>query len=212
VGAHGYGGSNSIALTEQFSDTLRYRDISQSTTLNYSGTAASGGVEVDLLPSLSLALSGRAGGDVKLYSGDTLLSKGRIPDNYAGSLSFQGIPGTLLAVRMARDRWSSLTPLSTSGAHAVDATDISGGLESAGPHIGSAGELIVIRLGVRHRTLPFLVGTTQVRETSFGGGLGVPLAQNHVVLDLSLLRSNRTGVSGIAESAYNFSFGLRVHP
>jgi hypothetical protein len=147
-----------------------------------------------------------------MYTGDTLLSRGHVPDNYAGSISFQGIPGTLLAVRMARDMWSSLTPLSTAGAQAVDATDISGGIESAGPRFGSAGAPIVIRLGVRRRTLPFLVGTTQVRETSFGGGLGIPLAQNHVTLDLSLLRSNRTGVIGIDESAYNLSFGLRVHP
>ena len=212
VGANGYGGSNNVALTEEFADTLRYRDISQSTTLNYSGTAASGGVEVDLLPSLSVALSGRTGGAIKMYTGDTLLSRGRIPDNYAGSISFQGIPGTLLAVRMARDLWSSLTPLSTAGAQAVDATDISVGAESAGPRFGSAGEPIVIRLGVRRRTLPFLVGTTQVRETSFGGGLGIPLAQNRVVLDMSLLRSNRTGVSGVAESAYGLSLGLRVHP
>ena len=92
VGAHGYGGSNSIALTEQFADSLRYRTIAQSSTLNYSGTAASAGLEVDLLPSLSVALSGRAGGAIKLYDGDTLLSKGRVPDHYDGSVSFQGDP------------------------------------------------------------------------------------------------------------------------
>ena len=94
----------------------------------------------------------------------------------------------------------------------MDATDISGGVESAGPRLGTGGEPIIIRLGVRHRTLPFLVGTTQVQETSFGGGLGVPLAQNRVIMDMAVLRSNRTGVTGLTESAYNFSFGLRVHP
>lgn len=214
IGGHGYSGSNRIALTQQFADTLDFRDFSETTTLNYTGTAISGGVEVDLLPSLSLALSGKTGGTLRMYTGDTLLSTGRVPNHYAGSLSFQGIPGTLLAVRVAHDQWSSLSSLSTdtsaARSRAIDANDVSAGIESNGPRLGDGP--IAIRLGVRVRTLPFEVGTASIHETSFGGGLGVPLGQNHAVIDLSLLHSSRHGVSGFSESAYDFSVGLRVRP
>jgi hypothetical protein len=210
LGGHGYSGSDRIALTQQFADTLDFRNFSETTTLNYGGTAISAGLEVDVLPSLSLALSGKVGGTLRMYTGDTLLTTGRVPDHYAGSVSFQGIPGTLIAVRMARDLWSSLGSLSTTGTHAIDANDMSAGIESNGPRLGD--QPIALRLGLRYRTLPFEVGTTPIRETSFGGGVGIPLSQNHATIDLSLLRSGRSGVSGINESAYNFSIGLRVHP
>lgn len=210
VGGHLFGGSDRVSFLEEFADTLRFRNFTQRTTLNYRGTALSGGVEADILPSLSVAVSGRSGGTARMYSGDTLLTHGRIPDHYAGSLSFAGIPGTLLAFRMARALWSSMNSLSTSGAHAVDATDVSGGIESSGPKLGD--RPILLRLGVRRRTLPFQVGTTTVHETSFGGGVGLPFAQNRAVVDVSLLRSARSGVSGVSETAYDFSFGLRVHP
>lgn len=210
IGAHGLTGSDRIALTQQFIDTLDFRDFSESTTLNYSGMALSAGAEVDILPSLSLAVSGRMGGTLRMYTGDTLISTGRVPNHYAGSITFQGIPGTLLAFRAARDNWSAMAPLSTTNAHATDANDFSGGIESNGPRVGSFP--VVIRLGARVRDLPFDVGSTSVRETSFGGGLGIPLAQNHVVFDFSALHSNRNAVNGVHESAYDFSVGLRVRP
>ncbi|HXC24896.1 MAG TPA: hypothetical protein VNU46_03200 [Gemmatimonadaceae bacterium] len=214
IGGHGYSGSDRIALTQQFADTLDFRDFSETTSLRYAGNAVSGGVEVDLLPSLSLSVSGRAGGTLRMYTGDTLLSTGRVPNHYAGSLTFQGIPGTLLAVRVAHDQWSSLSSLSVdttaTRSQAIDANDVSAGVESNGPHLGD--QQIAIRLGVRVRTLPFDLGMTPIHETSFGGGLGIPLAQNHAVIDLALLHSDRHGVSGISESAYNFSIGLSVRP
>ena len=210
IAGHGYTGSNRIALTQQFIDTLDFRDFSETTNLTYGGTAISAGAEVDVLPSLSLAVSGRVGGMMRMYTGDTVISTGRIPNHYAGSLSFQGIPGTLIVVRAAHDNWSAMAPLSTTNAHASDANDISAGIESNGPRLG--GSPLVIRLGVRVRDLPFDVGTQTVHETSFGGGLGIPLAQSRAIIDLSLLHANRSGVSGIQESAYDFSLGFRVRP
>jgi hypothetical protein len=84
------------------------------------------------------------------------------------------------------------------------------GLESAGPRIG--GFPLLVRLGIRRRDLPFPVSGSTVKETQFGGGLGIPVAFDRVTFDIAALRSNRTGVAGVDEHAYNLSFGLRVRP
>lgn len=211
VGLHGFTGSTRVTSRNAFADTLRYRNISQTSNLSYSGTAISAGLIVDIVPQLSVAVSGRKGGNATMYAGDTVLSRARIPDQYSGTVSFQGLPGTLIAVRGSRERWSQIGSLSTVNAGtAVDATDVSVGLESAGPRVG--GLPILVRAGGRHRTLPFTAAGNTITETSFGGGLGIPIALDRVTLDLAVLRSSRTGVPRISEHAYNLSFGLQVHP
>jgi hypothetical protein len=150
-----------------------------------------------------------------MYAGDTVLTTAHAPDRYSGSIAFSGLPGTVVAVRAGREMWSRLGSLSTAGAPAVDANEVSAGLESFGPRLGG-GYPILVRLGVRHRTLPFPVvtssGNSTVTETSFGGGLGIPIAFDRVTLDIAALRSSRSGVPGVTEHAYNLSFGLQVHP
>ncbi|MGI8547788.1 MAG: hypothetical protein ACR2M1_10695 [Gemmatimonadaceae bacterium] len=212
LGLHGYTGSTRVTSRDVFADTLRYRNISQTTSLSYSGTAISGGLIFDIVPQLSVAVSARKGGSATMYAGDSVLSHGRIPDRYSGTVSFQGLPGTLIAVRGSRERWTEIASLSTLKTPGVDATDYSVGLESAGPRVG--GLPLLIRAGARRRTLPFTIPgmTSDITETSFGGGLGVPIALDRVTLDLAVLRSSRTGVAGIQEHAYNLSFGLQVHP
>jgi hypothetical protein len=210
VAGHYYTGSNQVNLLQQFPDSLSFGNVSQTSSLNFEGNAVSAGFEIDLLPSLGFAVSGRKGGTLEMSAGDTLLTKAHIPDHYAASLSYDGIPGTIVAARFAQDKWSSLTPLSTSGEKAVDANEFNVGLESAGPRAWN--RAIIIRLGTRWRTLPFQASGNDVREFSFGGGLGIPISREHAAIDIAVLRSNRTGVSGITEHAYNLSFGLRVQP
>src|SRR5262249_20266675 len=149
--------------------------------------------EYDILSTFNVAASARYGGTIRMRTGDTLISTGRIPNRYAASIGFTGLPQTLIAVRAAREEWSSMQPLRTDGSQARDATDISVGLETAGPRAGD--RAIVMRLGGRRRTLPFDVGTTEVRETSFGGGLGIPVGlprfgSDRATIDLSLLHSS----------------------
>lgn len=210
LGLHGFTGSTRVTSRDAFADTLRYRNISQTSELSYSGTAISAGLILDIVPQLSVALSGRKGGNATMYAGDTVLSRARIPDQYSGTISFQGLPGTLIAVRGSRELWTQIGSLSTFNAPTVDATDVSVGIESAGPRVG--GLPLLIRAGGRHRTLPFSAAGNTVTETSFGGGLGIPIALDRVTLDLAVLRSSRTGVPQISEHAYNLSFGLQVHP
>jgi hypothetical protein len=159
---------------------------------------------------VSLAASGRFGNEIRMSIGDTLISTAHIPDHYAASVGFTGIPGTFVAARYGVDRWKSMEPLSTVGAPAVETSDLSVGLESSGPRTGT--QAVIFRLGARFRTLPFQVGDVTVKERSFSGGAGLPLGKGRAVLDLAVSRSSRTGVTGVTESAFNLSFGLRVHP
>ena len=207
---NGYTGSTRVTASELFADTLQYRDVTQVSDVSYGGTAVTAGLIVDLLPKLNISVSGRKGGHATMYVNDTAAVHGDIPDRYSGSVSFEGLPGTIIAARVSRELWSQMASLSASGAHAVDATDMSLGAESAGPRLG--GFPLLLRAGIRRRDLPFQVGTTTVRETSFGGGIGLPIAYDRVTFDVSVLRSNRTGVAGVDEHAYNLSFGLRVRP
>lgn len=210
IAGHGYTGSTRVTASELFADTLQYRNVSQVENLSYSGNAISAGLEVDLLPKLNIAVSGRKGGHATMFVNDTAAAHGNIPDRYSGSVTFEGIPGTILAARYARELWSQMASLSASNASPVDASDVSVGLESAGPRLG--GFPLLVRAGIRRRDLPFPVNGTSVRETSWGGGLGLPIAYDRVTFDLAVLRSTRSGVAGVDEHAYNISLGLRVRP
>jgi hypothetical protein len=210
IAGHQYTGTNRINLLQQFPDSLAYGNVSQTTSLNYEGNAFSAGVVLDVLPSIRVALSGRRGGNIELSANDTMLTEGKIPDHYAASVSFDGIPGTIIAARYAQDKWSSLTSLSTAGATAIDATEMNAGIETTAMRAGDRS--IILRVGGRWRKLPFLANSQEVRETSYGGGLGIPFARNRASIDFAVLRNTRSGVSNIKESAYNFSFGLRIQP
>lgn len=211
VAFHTFPGSMQLTSNELFPDSTLYQSITQISEISFSGKAVSAGVQADVLPGLSVAFSGRKGGTVKMFANDSLLTTATIPDRYSGSIAFTGIPGTTVAVRAQHERWSQLNSLSYVGTTATDANDVSVGLESNGPRLGGGFPLLV-RIGARQRTLPFQLGTSAVRETSFGGGLGVPIAYDRVTLDIAALHTTRTGVSGVSERAYNLSFGLQVHP
>ncbi|HSU96338.1 MAG TPA: hypothetical protein VLI40_03865 [Gemmatimonadaceae bacterium] len=211
VGVHTFPGSMRLTSNEIFPDTTKFQNITQLNQVSFSGRAVSVGMEAALLPTLSVAISGRKGGTARMFANDSLLTTGTIPTRYSGSLAFTGIPGTMIAARASHETWSELDGLSYAHTLAVDANDVSLGVESSGPRIGG-GFPILVRLGVRRRTLPFAVGTEAVQETSFGGGIGIPIAFDRVTLDMALLHEARTGVAGVSEHGYNLSFGLQVHP
>ena len=210
IGVHTFPGSMQLTSNALFPDTTDYQSITQLSEVSFSGKAFSAGVAVDVLPGLSVAFSGRKGGTARMFVNDSLFTTSNIPDSYSGSVAFSGIPGTTVAIRGQHDDWSQMTRLSYAGATGVDANDVSAGVESSGPQLG--GFPLLLRVGVRRRDLPFLVGTQTVQETSFGGGIGVPIAYDRVTFDIAVLHTSRTGVAGVTERAYNLSFGLQVHP
>lgn len=215
VAGHAFTGQNRVSSAIAFDDTAAFLPLLQSSTLDYSGTAFSGGAEWRPSSVLGLAVSGRKGGDITVSSNDTTVGRARVPDRYSASALYTGITGLSLAARAGRELWSSLDGLGTARVSTHDAWDFSGGAEGAGPRIGS--RVISLRLGARYRGLPFGVAGDPVNEFSFGGGFGVAFARDRAALDFAALRSSRStasmaGRGGVDEKAFTISVGLRVRP
>ncbi len=215
VGGHAMTGQNRVDFIQSFPDTTHFSAIAQRSTLGYDGFAVSGGMVLRPHKSLVLAASGRKGGDIHARSGDTLVSTARIPDRLAAGLSFEGISGASISGQVARDLWSSMNGLGTDAARAVDAWDTGVGVEALGPRI--AERVVVLRIGGRYRTLPFLAAGEEVRELSFAAGIGAQFTRNRAAVDFAVQRSTRRtpsggALDGVRERGLTLSFGLRVRP
>ena len=209
-GAHVFSGSNRITFSRIFPDSSKYVSTTQTGRMSFAGFAGSLGLEYRPSRVIGFAVSGRKGGDLRAQSGDTAIGSGRIPDHYSASVTYDGITGASISARVAHDAWSSLGTLSSSGTKAFDGWDTGIGAEVTGPRIMQ--RIIVVRGGARIRTLPFGFNGEKVSEKSFVGGLGIPLTRDRASFDFALQRANRTAGSGVKETGYIFSFGLRVSP
>ena len=207
-GVHVFSGSNRVTLSQIFPDSAKYSTTSESARLSFTGFAASGGIEFHPSRVIGFAIAGRKGGDLTAKSNDSTIGRGRLPDHYSVSVSYDGITGANLSARAAHDNWSSLNSIGST-VHGFDSWDYSFGGEASGPRV--LGRVLVMRAGARLRTLPFGFNGQKVSETSFMGGLGVPLARERAALDFSLQHAARSA-DAIKERGIILSFGLRVSP
>jgi hypothetical protein len=208
-GLHVFSGSNRVTLSQLFPDSAKYISISQGAPLSYAGFAASVGIEFHPSRAIGFAIAGRKGGDLKAQSGDTAIGRARLPDHYSASVSYDGITGANISARVARDNWSSLSSIGAT-VQGFDAWDYSVGAEASGPRVMQ--RIIVMRAGARFRTLPFGFNGQKVSETSFMGGIGVPLARDRAAFDFTIQRAARSAGGDIKERGLILSFGLRVTP
>jgi hypothetical protein len=101
--------------------------------------------------------------------------------------------------------------LGSARANPDDVWDFGLGIDAAGPRL--LGAPLTLRGGARRRTLPFLAGNEQVRETAFTLGTGAPLARGRAQVDLFLERASRTaGDVDAKERSWTFGLGLTVRP
>jgi hypothetical protein len=208
-GFHVFSGSNRMTLSQLFPDSAKYISTSQGARVSYAGFAGSVGIEFHPSRAIGFAVAGRMGGDLRAQSGDTAIGHARLPNHYSASVSFDGITGANISARVAHDNWSSLSSMGSS-VKGFDAWDYSAGAEVSGPRVMQ--RLITMRAGARYRTLPFGFNGQKVSETSFMGGLGVPLARDRAGLDFTVQRASRSASGNIQERAFILSFGLRVTP
>jgi hypothetical protein len=209
VGAHVFVGSNRINFAQVFPDSAKYISTTQSGRISFAGFAGSLGIEFHPSRAIGFALAGRKGGNLTAQSGDTTIGSARLPDHYSAAVIFEGIPGASISARVAHDGWSSLGPLLTSNTNAFDGWDTGVGIEAAGPRVLQ--RLITLRIGARVRTLPFGFNGEKVSETSFMGGLGLPLARDRASFDFSIQHASRSA-GDVKERGLILSFGLRVSP
>jgi hypothetical protein len=215
IGGHALTGQNRQAFTQAFPDTLNFATVSQLHTIGFQGFAVSGGILVRPSKNFGIALSGRKGGTLEAHKDEdsttSRISSAKVPDRYGAAFSFDGIPGSTIAVHVSRDMWSKLNGLGSEAATAVDTWEEGAGIESLGPRILQRQS--VLRIGARYRTLPFLASNAEVKELSFAAGIGAQFFRNRASFDVGLERAQRKadGVDA-RERAYILSFGLRVRP
>lgn len=215
IAGHVFTGQNRLFFNQTFPDSLRFLPIDQTSSLNYTGLAVSGGVILHPSSVLAVAFSGRKGGELKARAGDTIVSTARIPNRFGGAIAYGGISGANISFQVDRELWSSINGLGSDEARAVDAWDFGGGIEGAGPRLLE--RIVLVRLGARYRTLPFVAAGSEVRELSFAGGFGMQFSRNRAAFDVTLQHASRSpagssALDDIKERAYTLSFGLRVRP
>ena len=217
IAGHAFSGENRVTIEQRFPDTVTFSGAVQRSDISYGAVGASAGIVWRPATSLGLGASLRAGGDMEAQSGDTVISTGKVPMRYGFSASYSGISGVALSARANFDEWSAMEPMRRAGStmRAFDAWDYGVGADVSGPTIGR--RTIALRLGARQRGLPFGVGVgadqSRVTETAFSGGVGIPLGVGRSQIDMGVARASRkSGAVGATESAYIFSFGVRVRP
>lgn len=209
VGGHVFTGQNQLDISRTFADTA-FASFSQNSTIGYTGTAISAGLEAEPIHGLWLAATGRLGGPVRSRNGNTTITEARMPNEYGGAAEFTGIGGIVIAARANRTEWSSLDKLGTSDVAATDGWDIGTGIEVNGPDI--FGGSMPLRAGFRHRTLPFTVSGKEVTERTISGGFGIPVAGGRSRLDVALQHAARRAAVAATEHAWTFSVGILLRP
>lgn len=216
ISGHVLTGENRLVSTQQFTDTARFRNFTDSTTVDYSGTGITLGTELTPLRGVRLAGSYRRGGGLRTLRNDSTLTRANAPDRAGVALRVDRVAGAALAVSWSRTSWSRMRGLGTAALEVDDADDIAAGVEAAGPRVGEFP--LLLRLGARRRALPFGVGGATINETSFGGGAGLPLGGGRALADVALQRALRTPdggaptVNAARERAWLLSVGFTVRP
>lgn len=223
LAGHVFSGENRISIDQIFPDTVTFSGTSQRSKISYGAFGASAGALWRLARTVGVGASVRVGGDMETQAGDTVLSRAKLPMRYGFGVAYSGISGVALSARANFDEWSAMEPLRRAGSNlrAYDSWDYGIGADVSGPSIGR--RTIALRLGARHRGLPFGVGggstgeQTRVTETSLSGGFGVPLGIARSQIDVGISRASRKPenaaiAGGATESAYILSFGVRVRP
>jgi hypothetical protein len=210
VAGHVLTGQNRLLISRTFADTS-FAAFSQGSTLSYTGHSFTGGLDWRPMPELYVGVSGDAGGTMHAYRNDTTLSSARVPKRLGVGAVFGGVSGLSLSANAEWHGWSALNGLAESEVRAVDGWDWGLGAEVRAPSL--FGQEFPLRLGYRHRILPFDVNATDVHETDYSLGLGVPVSRGRSRVDFSLTRANRSAnIADVSEHAWILSAGFFLRP
>jgi len=211
IGGHVLTGQNRMQISRAMVDSISV-PYQQATTYSYTGSMVSAGLIWAPLRMADLSVYGRLGGTMKSYIVDSTQTTGKAPKVLGGGIEISPLAGILLAARAEWTGWSSMQTLGTLGGFSAhDSWDYGGGLEVRGP--GILGADIPLRVGYRHRTLPFAADAGVVTENTISFGFGFVLARGRSRIDLSGGHANRSSpTTPVTESAWTASMGVSLHP
>jgi hypothetical protein len=209
LGLHAFTGENQTQFQRVFTDSAGLGGLAQTARLTFSGRAISGGVVYLPRDGVALAASFRSGGELSTALNDVHSATAKVPSRWGVGGSWVVVPGATLNARIDQTRWTDLDGLGSSNVFTFDAREIGVGADVVGPSV--AGVPMMLRLGVRDRTLPFGVNGDRVPERSFSFGAGLPVARGRGQLDVALQRAVReVGVS--TERSWFLSVGVGIRP
>jgi hypothetical protein len=211
LSGHAISGRDQLHTIRAFDDTDRFATDTQATNLSFGGNAVSVGAVASLGRKAIIGASYRAGGGVSSETATETVGTGSVPDRMGVSLVYTGINGAALALRVAKDEWSSLRGMAKN-LNIHEGLDIGAGAEVNGPSVGS--NQMAFRFGGRWRTLPFSPNATPVKEQTYSTGFSLPMARGRIELNVGGLYANRTNgaISGAKEKAWTISTGFSVRP
>jgi hypothetical protein len=143
---------------------------------------------------------------------DSVRSNATVPARQGIALRVDRFGGVALTAALERTQWTDLRGLGTSRLVVFDAVDQSVGAEFDAWRL--RGKVVQFRTGYRQRDLPFGVfgSSASVRERTFGGGVGLPLAGDFGDIDLGLQRATRSGRGLGSERAWTVNVGFTIRP
>jgi len=207
---HIFPGENRLTMSREFDDSLTFAPLRDSTNVNYFGSGYSAGVLWRPTRSLTLGLSGRIGAKLTLREADTLRSTADAPSRFGAGVRFD-VPGTTVAFRVDRELWSKMAGLGSAQSSPQDTWDMGVGVDLLGPKI--LGADLTLRGGARRRSLPFRADSSDVHETAFMLGTGLPFARGRAQIDAFVERASRTASDIDAkEQAWTIGLGFTVRP
>lgn len=214
LGFSGITGRNVLSTVQQFKDSA-FNDFTSDRVLSYSGSALSAGVQYVSTPMQTVfGFSYRMGNSLRVSSNDTTLARGDVPSRVGASVAYTGIQGTVISIRVAQDQWSKMTPMLTnapSGEKAHDSFETGIGVEATGPRV--IGQTIMLRGGLRSRTLPFEAAGKEVTEKVASFGSGANFGGGRMSADFAILRQWRNAdLPSISERAWTLSLSLTARP
>ena len=211
LGLHLFPGENRLTIERVFGDSLSFAPLRDSSNVNFFGTGVSGGVMWRPSRALTVGASGRFGGTLKLWEGDTVRTRADAPSRYGAAVRYDIVPGTGVALRADRTLWSQMNGLGSEQASAKDTWDYGLGVDALGPRL--IGQELTLRAGMRRRTLPFAASNEDVRETAFTFGTGLPMIGGRAIVDLFAEYATRKASDVDAtETAWTLGLGLTVRP
>ncbi|MES2524454.1 MAG: hypothetical protein V4617_17275 [Gemmatimonadota bacterium] len=211
VAGHLFNGDNTVATLREFTDSASFGGVVDTSRAEFFGTALSVGTDVRVAKGLFATLSYRTGNTLESRIEDSVRTRASVPDRLGASLRYDGIPGSVFAVSVEQQKWTSMQALGSSAVQAHDVTNWNAGVETVGPRV--FGNSLQLRAGYANSTLPFGVNNETVRESRIAGGIGLPVARQAAIIDFSLQRALRKlGGSPGRESAWLLGIGIQIRP
>ncbi|HWO89439.1 MAG TPA: hypothetical protein VNL98_09855 [Gemmatimonadales bacterium] len=211
LAVHAYAGSSRLVASRRF-DGDAYEDFIEVSQTDFSGMGLSAGTIVSVLP-------GRLDAGASVRIGDQLTAKnttGRsasvpLPTEIAFGVHATPAPSIGVAATVQRAGWSRARAALVAAGQGPprDAWSVGIGIEIQNVDFGLFHS--PLRLGWRTRQLPFPIGTAELDERAFSGGLSLLFAQNRTTVDLGFERGSRSG-GAVTERFSTLFVGITVRP